>query len=236
MNFKIVAFDLYNTLLQIKTDLDDFTTYYSFSEFLKTDFHIERNPEDFKKLFLKEHDMTIANLKENRDYKIADIFKKLFPEIKNNEILNQIIYKFRVASRNLLRIDKSASDLLNYLKQKYHLILLTNAQSEYTIVELKLFNLQKYFEKIIISSEVGFKKPAKEIFDFAVSDTEFNGIKKEEIIYIGDDFDSDVLGAINAGWNSIWLCSDISKYNIENEIKNKIFKIISELNELKYFL
>ena len=113
-------------------------------------------------------------------------------------------------------------------------MLLTNSQVEYTMPEIKMFGLQKYFEKMVISSELGFKKPSKKIFDHALKD--FNDISKKEVLYIGDDFDEDVMGALNSGWNVIWLCHDFSKYNLSSEQENKIFKIISELSELKILL
>lgn len=234
MSFKVVGFDLYNTLLQIETEYEDIVTYYSFTQYLKNDFNIEYDSDKFKDDYLNEYNKTIKNLEFGREYNVMDIFQKLFPDIKDEKLLSEIIYKFRVASRNLLRVDKKLSDLLNYLKQKYILILLTNAQSYYTINEIKMFGLHKYFDNIIISSETGYKKPAKEIFDISLA--KYNDISPDECIYIGDDFKSDIEGGINAGWNVIWYCNDFSKYSLANSIQKKIFKIISDINDLKFIL
>lgn len=234
MELKVIGFDLYNTILQIETEYEDIITYYSFSQFMKNDYNIEIDAEKFKKEYLNEYYRTIECLEKNREYNVYDIFTKLLPMVDNKDILKEIIYKFRVASRLLLRVDKNLSDILTYLKQKYILLLLTNAQQYYTLNEIKMFGLQKYFDNIIISSEVGLKKPAKEIFDIALR--KYDNIMPNNALYIGDNYETDVSGAINAGWNAIWFANDLSKYNVNNEERKKIFKIISDLKDLKYIL
>lgn len=234
MELKAIGFDLYNTILQIETEYEDIITYYSFSQFMKNDYNIEIDAEKFKKEYLNEYYRTIECLEKNREYNVYDIFTKLLPMVDNKDILKEIIYKFRVASRLLLRVDKNLSDILTYLKQKYILLLLTNAQQYYTLNEIKMFGLQKYFDNIIISSEVGLKKPAKEIFDIALR--KYDNIMPNNALYIGDNYETDVSGAINAGWNAIWFANDLSKYNVNNEERKKIFKIISDLKDLKYIL
>ncbi|HOK39525.1 MAG TPA: HAD family hydrolase [bacterium] len=233
MKIKLIGFDLYKTLLQIETDYENDITYYSFCEYLKNDYQIEINYLDFKKRYLDEYYETTKKLKEGEEYRSFNIFKKIFPEIEETK-LKEIIYKFRVAARNLIRIEKDTKEILKYLKEKYHLILLTNAQYEYTMPEIKMFGLQNYFEKIYISSEYGIKKPAKNFFDLVFKD--FKGIKEKEAVYIGDDFIADIKGAINANWRAIWLKNDDNDKMIDEKYRKKIFKVINNLNELRYIL
>lgn len=77
--------------------------------------------------------------------------------------------------------------------------------------------LQKYFDEIIISGEVGFTKPTKEIFEIAYKKL---NVKPEECIMIGDKLDVDVKAALNAGMEAIWFDVKNEKLNYEYKVTN----------------
>ena len=60
----------------------------------------------------------------------------------------------------------------------------------------------------IISSQVGFRKPAPEFFSAVV---DILNIPAENILLVGDDLINDVQGAVNAGFQSAWICRSPSK-------------------------
>ncbi|MCS7017076.1 MAG: HAD family hydrolase [Gemmatales bacterium] len=55
---------------------------------------------------------------------------------------------------------------------------------------------------IFISSELGWLKPAAAFFDRI---TELIGVEKSEILYVGDDYDTDCCSALRAGWHAVWI-------------------------------
>ena len=57
------------------------------------------------------------------------------------------------------------------------------------------------FEFILATSEYLFRKPNRRIFDLAL---ERAGLSAEEVWYVGDDYECDVLGARNAGIYPVW--------------------------------
>ncbi len=65
---------------------------------------------------------------------------------------------------------------------------------------LRRLELEKYFDPIIISSEVGHRKPEREIFETALDDS---GVAASRAIYIGDKPAVDIVGATSAGMNGI---------------------------------
>jgi putative hydrolase of the HAD superfamily len=65
---------------------------------------------------------------------------------------------------------------------------------------LRRLELERYFEPIIISSEVGHRKPAREIFDIALDES---GVAASRAMYIGDKPAVDIVGATNAGMNAV---------------------------------
>jgi len=92
--------------------------------------------------------------------------------------------------------------ILDDLKARdFRLGLISNATSLARRVSDHL-GLSKYFETIVISDEVGFRKPDKRIFRLAAKNV---NLAPNRIIYVGDKFEVDVVGAKKAGMNSILL-------------------------------
>ncbi len=92
-------------------------------------------------------------------------------------------------------------ETLDYLKQNYQLHIITNGFKEVQHIKIDGCGLRNYFSNIIISEEHDLTKPDEKIFRLA---EKFAGAKKEECVMIGDNFESDVEGAINAGWEAIY--------------------------------
>lgn len=65
---------------------------------------------------------------------------------------------------------------------------------------LRRLDLERYFDPIVISSEIGHRKPSQEIFDEALDQA---GAAPSRSIYIGDKPAVDILGAKRAGMNAI---------------------------------
>ena len=65
---------------------------------------------------------------------------------------------------------------------------------------LEQLGLAKYFEAIIISSEVGFTKPSPVIFEHTAKKM---GLAPEFILHVGDSLESDVAGAKSAGFKAL---------------------------------
>jgi putative hydrolase of the HAD superfamily len=61
-------------------------------------------------------------------------------------------------------------------------------------------DLEGYFDFVVISEEVGVRKPSREIFDIALRKA---GTRPSRAIYIGDKLSVDVVGATQAGLNAI---------------------------------
>ena len=99
------------------------------------------------------------------------------------------------------RLMEGAIETLDYLAGRYQLHLLTNGFSETQRRKLKHSKLEGYFKSLTISEEVGYKKPAPEIFDHALS---LAGSAHNRGRYVGDSFEADVKGGLNAGWEVFW--------------------------------
>ena len=117
-------------------------------------------------------------------------------------------------------------ELLDYLKPKYNLHIITNGFASVQTKKMKNSNIDHYFETITNSEMAGVKKPHKNIFDFALS---LANASKEESLMIGDSYEADIIGAQEAGIEAVF-------FNEQNiEVENPVFQV-NHLLELKKIL
>ena len=95
-----------------------------------------------------------------------------------------------------------AEELVRYLAAKYPLTVVTNGFVEVQYEKFDKSGLRDCFAHIVLSEEVGCQKPNPRIFEEALR---MNGLQAEDVVMIGDSWNSDIQGAINAGIDQIWI-------------------------------
>ena len=159
------------------------------------DFYI---PTNFKywKLFREEK----INQKDLRYYRLKDVFDAInyFP---NTKTIHQIadLYIAYLPTFNFLYND--ALNLLNYLKPKYKLHIITNGFAEVQTKKLEHSGLNQFFETVTNSETAGVKKPNPKIFEFALKQANTNPISS---LMIGDSLEADIQGAQAVGIETIY--------------------------------
>ncbi len=94
-------------------------------------------------------------------------------------------------------------EILDYLTAKgYQLHLITNGFEQTQWKKLNNSGLEKYFVEVITSEGSNSVKPNREIFDYALLKT---GANLHTSIMLGDNPEADILGAINAGMDSVFV-------------------------------
>ena len=104
-------------------------------------------------------------------------------------------------SPRIVRLIPGTMELLDYLKPKYHLHLITHGFQEVQHTKLSGSGLEPYFETLTVSEEVGVKKPNPEIFHYALHKAPATA---EESLMIGDEMAVDIDGARAAGIDQIF--------------------------------
>ena len=115
-------------------------------------------------------------------------------------------------------------EILNYLRSKFYLHIITNGFHKTQHIKLEFSNLTTYFHQVITSEQAGVKKPNPKIFEFALYKA---NASSEESVYIGDDLEVDILGCQNCGIDGVYF----NPKKIEHQ-ENPKYEI-SCLSELK---
>ncbi len=205
MNF---LFDLYGTLIDIKTDEGGRVFWRKVCAMLG-------QPRLFWRSVRREYLSLCAAryTSAQREFDLLGVFEDMLSSRgRAREDATELALSFRRASTEKLRLFPEVCEMLTALREAgAGVYLLSNAQSCFTRAELDALGLTSLFDGIIISSEVGVKKPSADIFRIAF---ERFGLSPEECIYVGNDMRDDVLGATGAGIRSVYIPTEQSgKYD-----------------------
>lgn len=120
-----------------------------------------------------------------------------------------------------------AIEVLDYLSDRYRLSVITNGFDEIQHLKLAAGNLTGYFDHIITSQKAGHRKPARGIFDYALS---CHNAQSHEAIMIGDNLITDIGGARAANVDAVFFNAEGRAHDEDLEIE------IKSLKELKTIL
>lgn len=162
-------------------------------------------------------------------------FKEFFESIGvDTEVAEDFNADYQVTLGDYVVFEDGAVELLETEKKalnddgsrKFRLIAVTNGTKIAQEKKLKTSGLDKIFDAVYISEDVGIEKPNKGYFDEVFSS---EGITdKSEAVIIGDSLTSDILGGNNAGIDTIWY----NPSGKQNDKGVKVTRIISKLSEM----
>lgn len=110
---------------------------------------------------------------------------------------------FMVEMANICTPLEGAISLLTALKARSKLGIITNGFTHLQETRLQRTGLKDHFDVLVISEQVGIAKPNPGIFDHALSI--MGHPNRDQVLMVGDNPDSDILGGINAGFDTCWL-------------------------------
>lgn len=93
-----------------------------------------------------------------------------------------------------------AKPLLSSLSQRDMTVGLISNATDLARRVMRRLDLERYFDPIVISSEVGARKPSREIFDIALERAD---VSPSRSLFIGDKPGVDIVGAGSTGMNAI---------------------------------
>ncbi|OSY88493.1 haloacid dehalogenase [Tenacibaculum holothuriorum] len=156
--------------------------------------------------------------------RLKDVFDKLNFNA-SDKLINTISEDYIKYLPNHNYLFEDTIEVLDYLKEKYQLHIITNGFEEVQSLKLQKSGIAKYFKEIVTSESVGVKKPNPKIFEYALSITQ---AVPEESIMIGDSYEADIMGAIETGMLAIY-------FNQNSEKESGVVSVNSLL-DLKQYL
>lgn len=135
-------------------------------------------------------------------YRIMASFEDLGESITREEAL--LFQKTYADIQHKLTIPEQMAEILDYCKSTNQFVsVVTNGPSLHQRAKISSLGLDRWMDTdaIVISSECGFRKPDREIFDIA---RERFDLDLNKTYFVGDNVETDILGAASAGWKTIW--------------------------------
>ena len=226
MLIKSVFFDLDHTLwdfeknseLSFKKIFTKYTITINFEKFIKA--YIPINFRYWK--LYRNGEISKEFLRYNR---LKEVFNLFDYEI-DDKIINNISHDYIEFLPENNKLMDGAIEILEYLKPKYRLFIITNGFREVQDKKLKNSNIKHYFEAIYDSESVGVKKPDPKIFRHALIDS---GSKSQESLMVGDNYEADVLGAKKLNINTIHFVAHGEEIHNKNETIYKLIDLKSIL-------
>lgn len=226
MSVRHVFFDLDHTLWDFETNSDK--TFAYIFERNRVAIDLESFTETYRpinrkywKLF-REDKVSKSDLRYSR---LREAFDAL--EFQAGDDLIHTLSEEYIAYLSLNnQLFAHALEVLEYLRKKYSLHIITNGFEEVQHRKLANSRLEPYFEHVVTSENVGVKKPDPRIFQYAMEKAE---ARPTESIMIGDNYEADIQGALNVGMRAI-MCE------FNGELPREDVTTVKTLLELKEHL
>ncbi len=127
------------------------------------------------------------------------------------------------------RLLKGAKELLEKVSKNHRMAIITNGLKEVQRPRIAKVGIGQYFDKIIVSDEIGSAKPHADFFHYTFQ--QIGHPPKSEVLVIGDSLNSDIKGGQNYGLTTCWYNPNNLKNNTEVQPTHSI-QALSEVLDL----
>jgi putative hydrolase of the HAD superfamily len=216
MDIRAVAFDVNGTLVRILTE-DGMEQIFRAAAHFLTYQGIDLHRHQVRELYFRiMQEQQRTSPEEHPEFDAVGIWRTIIDEHTTDftrtlpaEKLEQmplfLTEMSRGISRRRLQLYPHVREVLDILRDRYPLALVTDAQTAYAPGELHKVGLLDYFEPIVVSGDHGYRKPDRRLFRIALDRL---GVAPENALYVGNDMYRDIFGAREAGMWTVMFDSD----------------------------
>jgi HAD superfamily hydrolase (TIGR01662 family) len=128
-----------------------------------------------------------------------------YPSVEADHLDQALRSMFAVSEAHWIPSDSAGLVLQSIHKGGYRIGMISNASDGDNVRRLvKKIGVDHYLDPIVVSAEVGVRKPATAIFEALLSAWQ---LPPDQLVMIGDTLSADIVGAQRAGMHQIWLRS-----------------------------
>ncbi len=227
--YKNIYFDLDRTLWDFDSNAKEtFQDIYEKHELHK----IFNSFDNFYNTYVKHNERLWKIYRDGKIRKSVLAFKRFALTleefgVKDEDLAKIIGQDYIEISPTKKRLFPGTYETLEYLKIKYNLYIITNGFNEVQFTKLKNSKLDTFFKKIFTSENAGAQKPNAKIFEHALKSV---NARKKESVMIGDDLDTDIIGAKKFGLDQVYFNPQGKKHS--EDITHEITSLKELLNIL----
>ncbi len=236
--YSAVLFDLFDTLVMFEPSLLprvtlNGETWNSTAQHVFTEMRSslgEMEFTDFYEPFVESHrellELRKKDLREYPNRKRFEMFVEKMGLKGDDGLLDRFVFSHMESLCKAMVYPEQHTEVLLYLKEKgYRLSVVSNFDHAPTARNLLAkFGIADFFEHVVISEDVGWRKPHRKIFEFALASL---GENPSDVIFIGDNPEADIMGSSDCGIDSVW----VKRREQFSQAKPKF--IIEDLKELR---
>ena len=162
--------------------------------------------EDFYAALLAVTDeIAAARERDHREVTSHERFRRVLTRLgleADLEVADRLVAAHMTRLADALVLPPHHRNLLDALGKTHRLAIVSNFDHAPTVYALlQRERLVSYFDAVVVSGELGWRKPHRLIFDTALQGL---GVSAEQALFVGDNFELDVVGAARAGIAAVW--------------------------------
>ena len=216
MDIRAVAFDVNGTLVRILTEDGDEQVFRTAGHFLSYQ-GIDLHRHELRDLYFQAmKEQQRASPERYPEFDAVGIwrgiigehateFTRALPAAKLEQLPLFLAELTRGVARRRLSLYPFVREVLDVLRDRVPLAIVTDAQSAYARAELHKVGLLAYFDPIVVSGDHGYRKPDRRLFQAALDGL---GTAAGHTLYVGNDMYRDIYGAREAGLRTVMFDSD----------------------------
>lgn len=212
MAYKCIFFDLDHTLWDYETNSQD-TLHDLYAHFELAGRGVPSVPhlcDVFRETNLRLwdlYDRGEANAEVIREQRFLQVLAAF--DITDPQLAEQISAEYLRTCPARTKLMPHALEVLTYLAERYRLTIVTNGFEDVQRIKMAAGNLNDFFDHVITSQKAGYKKPARQIFDYALAQ---NNMGAHEVIMVGDNLMTDIGGARNVAIDTAYFNPDKTQH------------------------
>lgn len=196
-----LSFDFFGTLVGYTPGHFSIANKYSKSHNYLLSNGIQIDYETYNKNYSEAFDHLTAQSKiAKKEFHMRDVTKNFFSKYLktiNQSVADEFTELYISEWNEGVALYPQMPSFLRNLKNHYNLSIISNTHYPSLVHRnLEAMNVADYFDEVITSVEYGIPKPDSRIFAETLSKL---SISKENILYIGDSYNDDYVGATDVG-------------------------------------